>query len=68
MPPVGYLNDRVTRTIFPDPDRAPLVAIAGQKQVMLHNSDTGALLTILAYLIALRAPQGLSWGGATYLR
>lgn len=28
---------------------APLVAVAGQKQIMLHNSDTGELLTILAY-------------------
>lgn len=32
---------------------APLVAVAGQKQIMLHNSDTGALLTILAY------PEGI---------
>lgn len=32
---------------------APLVAIAGQKQIMLHNSDTGALLTILSY------PEGI---------
>ncbi|MGC3969743.1 MAG: hypothetical protein QM775_21155 [Pirellulales bacterium] len=28
---------------------APLVAVAGQKQIMLHNTDTGELLTILAY-------------------
>jgi hypothetical protein len=32
---------------------APLVAIAGQKQIMLHNTDTGALITILAY------PEGI---------
>ncbi|MCE9606207.1 MAG: hypothetical protein K8U03_15025 [Planctomycetia bacterium] len=32
---------------------APLIAVAGQKQIMLHNSDTGALLTILAY------PEGI---------
>jgi len=32
---------------------APLVAVAGQKQIMLHNSDTGALLTILSY------PEGI---------
>lgn len=32
---------------------APLVAVAGQKQIMLHNSDTGALITILAY------PEGI---------
>lgn len=28
---------------------APLVAVAGQKQIMLHNCDTGELITILAY-------------------
>lgn len=28
---------------------APLVAVGGQKQVMLHNSDTGELLTILSF-------------------
>ena len=28
---------------------APLVAVAGQKQIMLHNSDTGELLTILPF-------------------
>lgn len=28
---------------------APLVAVSGQKQIMLYNSDSGALLTILSY-------------------
>ncbi len=33
---------------------APLVALAGQKQIMLHNFDTGELLTILAF------PEGVA--------
>ena len=37
MPPVGYLNDRVTRTIFPDPERAPLVAKAFGKMKRGHR-------------------------------
>ena len=50
-PPVGYLNDPVTRTIAPDPERFPLVrgmfdlALAGQspKQIALTARDDWGL-------------------------
>lgn len=50
-PPVGYLNDPVTRTIVPDPERFPLVrrmfdlALAGQspKQIALIARDEWGL-------------------------
>lgn len=52
-PPVGYLNDPVTRTIVPDPERFPLVrrmfdlALAGQspKQIALVARDEWGLTT-----------------------
>ena len=66
MPPVGYLNDRVTRTIVPDPERAPLV----QKAFELYATSEYTLdrLTETVNDLGLTGRNGLPLARSQYHR
>jgi site-specific DNA recombinase len=61
--PLGYLNDPVSRTIIPDPDRFPLVRRIFE-MVLSGTHSTGEILRIARDEWGFRTPQRKRRGGA----